>query len=182
MARRPIFRQRAVEAHLRRTEKDVVPRLISTPILVCFWILLAILAGGALLAWSVRVPAYVGASGVVLGRGAEAEGTGARTAAVLFVAPDQSTSVRAGRPVQVRIGSSGTSARGAIAKIERGIVGPDEARARYRIQGGPDVLTQPSTAVIVRLRRELPTARYGGSHVTAEIEVGRQRLLGLLPG
>jgi hypothetical protein len=171
-----------MEAHRRRTEKDVVPRLISTPILVCAWIVVATLAGSALLAWSVRVPVYVGASGVVLGRDAKIEGVGARTAAVLFVAPDQANSARAGQPVQLRLGSSGTSVLGAIAKVERGIVGPDEARARYRIQGGPDVLTQPSTAVIVRLRRELSTARYGGSHVTAQIDVGRQRLLGLLPG
>jgi hypothetical protein len=180
VAPRPIFRERAVEAHRRRTEKDIVPRLISTPILVCFWILLAILAGGALLAWSVRVPAYVGASGVVLERSGETGGARTRTAAVLFVAPDQSSSIRPGRPVRVRIGSSGTSARGAIAKVEHGVVGPDEARARYRIHGGADVLTQPSTAVIVRLRHELPTARYGGSHLTAQIEVGRQRLLELL--
>jgi hypothetical protein len=180
VARRSIFRQRAVEAHRRRTEKDVVPRLISTSILLCFWMLLAILAGGALLAWSVRVPAYVGASGVVLGRSGEIGGAGARTAAVLFVATDQSTSIRPGQPVRVQIASSGT-ARGAIAKVERGLIGPDEARARYRIHGGADVLTQPSAAVIVRLRPELPTARYGGSHLTAQIEVGRQRLLELLP-
>jgi hypothetical protein len=180
VAGRAIFRERAIEAHRRRTEKDVVPRLVSTPVLIGFWILFATLAGVALLAWSVRVPSYVGGSGVVLGRGAQSARADARTAAVLFVAPDESTSVRAGRPVELRLASSGTSARGAVEKVERGVVGPDEARARYRLQGATDVLAQPSTAVIVRLRGEMPTARYGGSHVTARIEIGRRRVLALL--
>src|SRR5438067_11520795 len=36
---RTIFRQSAIAAYKRGMEKDVVPRLISWPIIVCFWLL-----------------------------------------------------------------------------------------------------------------------------------------------
>jgi hypothetical protein len=178
VADRAIFRDSAIQAYRRGTTKDIVPRLTSRPAIACLWLLLAVLVAAAAVAWSVRVPAYVGAQGVILGAG---HGSGT-TAAVLFLPPDQSARMRAGQPVHARIGSSGPSVLGAVARVEPGVIGPDTARARYRFQPGADLVRQPWRVVIVRLRQPLAPAAYGGSVLTAQVETGSQRLLALFPG
>jgi hypothetical protein len=167
-AGRQIFRESALRAYRQRTEKDVVPRLISTPIMTAGWLLLATLVGVAVLAWSLRVPTYVSASGVLT--------TGQD--AVVFVAPDDAAAVRAGRAVRGRIGSSGEPVRGSVVAVATRAIGPDAARRRYRLT---DVIDEPAVAVAVRLDHTLPSRRYAGSRFTAEVETGSERLLEVLP-
>jgi hypothetical protein len=169
---RTIFRESAVEAYRRRAQRDVVPRLVSTPIMVCSWLLLGALLAAAVLAWSVRVPAYVDATGVILARPA---------AAVVFVPPGRTAEIRAGQTARVRIGSDATSVPSVVAQVRRGLIGPDAARRRYGLAGTTE-LTEPSTSVLIRLRRSLSTTAYGGSRVTARLETGSQRLAALIPG
>jgi hypothetical protein len=182
VSERAIFRESALEAHRRRTETDIVPRLIARPIIVCFWILLGALVTAALIAWSVQVPTYVGASGVILGPSKQPHTVGGETAVALFLPPDQSAPLRVGQPVHVQIGSSGAYVRGDIATVEPGLIGPDAARERYGIEGGANLIAQPSIVVVVRLRRALSPATYGGSSLSARVELGSQRLLALFPG
>jgi hypothetical protein len=134
------------------------------------------------LAFSIRVPTYLGASGVILGPDEQLQPFGRGTAAALFVPPDQAARLRVGQPVHGQIGSLGTYVQGAVAKVEPGIIGPDAARNRYRLHDGSDVVTQPSGVAIVWLQETLPPTAYGGSRLTAQIETGSQRLLGLFPG
>ena len=181
MADRAIFRDSAIQAYQRGTIKDIVPRLTSRPVIACVWLLLAVLVAAAAAAWFVRVPAYVGGPGVILLTDAQA-GPGGGTAAALFLPPDQSAHMRAGQPVHAQIGSSGPSVLGAVALVEPGMIGPDAARARYRFDPGADVVRQPWSVVIVRLRQSLAPAAYGGSLLTARVEIGSQRLLSLFPG
>jgi hypothetical protein len=89
--------------------------------------------------------------------------------------------MRVGQPVHVLIGSSGPSASGAVAGIEPGVIGPDTARARYRFEPGAGLVRQPWTVVTVRLEQPLPPAVYGGSILTARVEIGSQRLLTFFP-
>ena len=182
VADRVIFRERAIQAYQRGTAKDIVPRLTSWPIIVCLWILLALLLATVAVTWSVRVPFYVGAQGVILGNGAQAVPSGGRTAAALFLPPDQSAGIRVGQPVHAQIGSSGPSASGGVTRVEPGVIGPDAARARYGFEPGADTVRQPWTVVIVRFGQSLPSAAYGGSLLTARVETGSQRLLALFPG
>jgi hypothetical protein len=164
-------------------EKDVVPRLISWPIVVCVWLLLGVLMAAGLLAWYVQVPTYVDGSGVILARGDKLQPAGGDTGAVVFLPADQATRVRVGLPVHVQIGSVGAYVGGTIAHVELGPTSPDTLRKRYRLNGrGSVLITQPSTVVIVRLGRTLPAAVYAGSLLTAKVEIGSQRLLALFPG
>jgi hypothetical protein len=182
VADRVIFRESAIQAYRRGTTKDIVPRLTSRPIIGCLWLLLAVLVATAGVAWSVRIPAYVGAQGVIL-QGHSQAGPGAgRTAAALFLPPDQSAQLRAGQPVHARIGSSGVSVLGAVARVEPGVIGPDTARAKYRFEPGADIVRQPWSVVIVRLTQSLPPAAYVGSLLMARVEIGSQRLLTFFPG
>lgn len=182
MPHRVIFRESAVQAYRRGTAKDIVPRLTFRPIIVCLWLLLAVLIAAAALAWSVRVPAYVSAQGTILPTDARAGPSGGTTEAALFLPVDQSAHVRVGRPVHAQIGSSGPSASGSVVRVEPGVIGPDTARAMYRFEPGADTVRQPWTVVIVRLEPSLRPSAYAGSLLTARVEAGSQRLLTLFPG
>ncbi|MFI7410234.1 hypothetical protein ACIBU0_16370 [Streptomyces sp. NPDC049627] len=182
MAQRVIFRENAIQAYRRGTAKDIVPRLTLRPVIVCLWLLLAVLIAAAALAWSIRVPAYVSAQGTILRGGAEAGPSGAATAAALFLPADQSVDVRVGQPVHGRIGSSGPSASGTVVRVEPGVTSPDSARAKYRFEPAADTVRQPWKVVIVRLEQPLPPATYDGSFLTARLQTGSQRLLTYFPG
>ena len=183
MPERTIFRQSAIMAYKRGMEKDVVPRLISWPIIVCLWLLLAVLIAAAFLAWYVQVPIYVGGSGIILAQGDRLQPASGDMVAVVFLPPDQSAHMRVGLPVNVQIGSAGVHVQSTIAKVEPGITSPDAARKRYRLDSaGALLITQPSIVVIIKLGTTLPATSYTGSLLSARVETGSQRLLALLPG
>ena len=178
-----IFRERALMAYRRGREKDVVPRLISWPIIVCLWLLLGVLIAAGFLAWYVQVPTYVDGSGIILGRGDMLQPADGEPVAVVFLPPHQSAHMRVGLPADIQIGSAGVHVRGTIARVEPGITSPTAARKRYRLDStGALLVTQPRIVVIIRLGTTLPATAYAGSLLTAKVEVGFQRLLTLLPG
>jgi hypothetical protein len=180
---RTIFRQSAITAYKRSMEKDVVPRLISWPIIVGLWLLLGVFIGAGFFAWYVQVPTYVDGSGIMLARRAPLQSADGETAAVVFLPPHQAAHVRVGLPADVQIGAAGVHVRGTVAKVEPGIMSPDAARTGYQLDGaGALLMTQPSVVVLVRLGTTLPATAYAGSLVTAKVEIGSQRLLALLPG
>ena len=182
VADRSIFRETAVEAYRRRATKDVLPRLTSWPAIVFGWVLILLLGAAAVLAWSIRVPAYIGAEGLIVSGEDQAQDSGSQTSAALFVPADQSGDLRVGQPVHARIGSTDTSVAGAVTRIEPDVVGPDAAKERYGVGDWADVVTQPSRVVIVRLRQVLSPTAYEGTRLTAQVEVGSQPLLALFPG
>ena len=178
-----IFRQSAITAYKRATEKADVPRLISWPIIVCLWLLLGVLLAAGFLAWYVQVPTYVNGSGIILARGDMLQPAYGQMVAVVFLPPDQATHLRVGQPVDVQTGSAGPLVQSTIAQVKPGITSPDAARQRYRLDGMSALLiTQPSTVVIIKLGTTLPASAYAGSPCTARVETGSQRLLALLPG
>ena len=179
MPERSIFRQTAIEAYRRGGEKDVIPRLVSRPITVCRWLLLAVLIAAVALAWWVRVPTFVQAPGVILGP-VEDQALGPQTVAVLLLPPDSATQVGVGRPVRLQAGSSGTDTRGAVTAVEPGVLTPETARQRFPALG-PDLVMQPSVVVRVRMDGP-PSGSAAGTRITAQVETGAQRLIALLPG
>jgi hypothetical protein len=181
MSPRTIFRERAIEEYRRRREKDIVPRLVSKPIILCAWILLGVLVGATVIAWSVRVPTYLSASGLIVGPGA-LQPANDEPVAVLFVPPVQSSEVRVGRPVKMQIGSSDTYTQGAVAKVEPAAISPEAARKRYQLDAGSDLITQPSVVATVRIEQAPSSTAYAGSRITAQVSSGSQRPLALVPG
>jgi hypothetical protein len=163
--------------------KDVVPRLISWPIIVCLWLLLGVFVAAGFLAWYVHVPTYVDGSGIILAQEDMLQPANGEVVALVFLPPDQSAHVRVGLPADVQIGAAGIHVRGPIAQVEPDIMSPEAARKRYRLDGvGALLITQPSVVVIIRPDTTLQAAVYDGSLVTAKVETGSQRLLALLPG
>ena len=186
MPEKTIFRQSAIMAYKRRMEKDVVPRLISWPLIVCLWLLLGVLLAAGLFAWFAQVPIYVSGSGIMLASGASADTLQSEygnMVAIMFLPPEQSAQIRAGQPVDMQIGSTSMHIQGRIAQVEPGITSPDAVRQRYGLNGASALLiTQPSIVAIIKLDPALSSTAYAGSLLTARVETGSQRLIALLLG
>ncbi len=183
MPEKTIFRQSAITAYRRNLKKDVVPRLISWPVLLCLWLLLAALLIAGFFAWYAQVPTYVNGSGVILARGDMLQPVYDKTVALVFLPPQQSAQVHAGQSVDIQVGSSGFHVQSTIAQVEPGITSPEAARQIYGLNGTDGLLiTQPSVVAIIKLGNALPATAYAGSPLTARVETGSQRLITLLFG
>jgi len=164
-------------------EKDVLPRLISWPIIACLWGLLGILLTAGFFTWYAQVPTYVSGSGIVLAQGDTLQPAYGETMAIVFLPPDQSAHLRAGQPVDLQIGSTTTHVQSTIARVEPGIISPNAARQRYQLVGtGALIISQPSIVAIINLGAALPNTAFAGSLLNARVETDTQRLLTLLLG
>src|SRR6059058_836109 len=99
-------------AYKRGMEKAIVPRLISWPIVVCFWLLLGVLIAAGFLAWDVQVPTYVDGPGIILAGVDMLQLDDGEMVAVVFLSPDQAAHVRVGLPVNVQIGAADVYGKG----------------------------------------------------------------------
>jgi hypothetical protein len=182
VASRSIFRESALAAYRRNTTRDVLPRLTSWPLVICSWLVLAALLAGAALAWTVQIPAYVAASGVVLDQQHTPTALSQAAVAVLLLPQQQAARLRPGQSVSAQLGTSGPAVDGRVAEVEPGLVAPDTARERYGFSGYPGGLEEPAAAVVVAITGSGTAAEYAGSHVAARIRVGSHRLLSFVPG
>ncbi|HEX5533996.1 MAG TPA: hypothetical protein VFX33_09680 [Actinomycetales bacterium] len=177
MANRSIFRESALEAYRRSTTHDVLPRLTSWPLIAFAWVMLGGLLAAAVLAWSLRVPAFVDVSGVVLDPEHRA-GLAQEGGAALFVPEQQQSRVRPGQMLHGDIG--GTAVQGVVVTVQPQLIGPYAARQRFGLPTDSNAVDKPAAAVIVRLA-PAPPASYDGSRMSGRIQVGSQRLLSFVP-
>jgi hypothetical protein len=101
--------------------------------------------------------------------------------AVFFLPPVQAQSLHAGMPINLNISSSGQHINSQITNIVPGVMTPAALRSFFHLENISLSITQPSRIVVVKLDNALAT-RYVGSLVTANLQVGSQRLISFLPG
>lgn len=174
MSKRGIFRNKALKYYQQSQERDILPRIVAPPVFLFLWVLLGLLLASTALAWLVRVPTNVTGSGVVLEQ-KQAPSNASGAVAALFLPATSSGLVRPGQPVQVQIGSDTLTAT--ILTVESGVKSPSEIRATYA-----QVIAGPSVVVLIGLGSGISTQVYAGSLVQAQVQVGSQRVLSLLPG
>jgi tetratricopeptide (TPR) repeat protein len=179
-SRPPIFRESALAAYRRGMSKDVLPRLTSRPLIVCSWLLIATFITAAVLAWSVRVPIYLTAAGMILEQQDADPADGGRLAA-LFLPPDQSARVHVGQPVRAQITSPEIYVNGTVAQIEGSPINANAA-AQYGLAGDHQVVGHPTGVVIVRFGGTMPPTIVDRTRLTAQVQIGSQRILALVPG
>jgi hypothetical protein len=178
----PLFRAEALEHYARSREKTVLPRFVSPPVFLCCWLLLGLLALSTALAWLVKVPISITASGVLLPASLVGQASANGPAALLFVPADPSPALPVGQTVTMRVALTGTPLTGAIARVLPGVVTPQSARQRYALAGDQAlVITQPSVVVQVTLGPELPADVPPGSVISAQMSVGSVSLLSFFP-
>jgi hypothetical protein len=186
----PIFRNNAVKHYMQSREKSTLPRFINLPIALFLWILLALLLVSAALAWYKEIPVYLTAPGIVLNESHQqsqktAEAAVAAAAAVatvaIFLPQNQGNKVNIGSYVRMQLDNTGVVLKGRVTDIKP-TMSPYALLQRYGLDGRYALLiTKPSMVVFVQLKT-ISSTMYAGSMVTADVEVGSQRIISLLPG
>jgi hypothetical protein len=101
--------------------------------------------------------------------------------AVLFFPPAQVHTLHIGTPIHLHIGPSDKQLNNKIASIEPNAMSPVALRSLFHLENYPLFITQPVAVVMVKLDPAFATA-YAGSTLTADVQVGSQSLVSLLPG
>jgi hypothetical protein len=175
-----IFRENAVKAYLQGRDKDTLPHFISLPVALILWVLIALVfvAGG--LAWSAKIPVFVAGTGIVLYESGYPQND-RRAVALVFLPPEQASRLYVGLPVRIQLGASGPEVVSKIAGVEPRVISPYVACRAYGLDANcAALITRPAVVALVKLE-SLSSATYAGSILTAEVEVGSQRIISLLP-
>lgn len=208
----PLFRSNAMKHYMQGREKHTVPRFISLPIMILLWALLALFLASGAFVWSEQVPTYVTTQGIVVvesatqSSGKPVSATGKQVPvtgksvpvrgksvpvtgetilptamAVLFFPPAQVHNFHIGTPIHLHVGSSNRQLSDQVTGIEPSAMSPAVLRSRFHLENYPLSITQPVAVVMVKLDPAFATA-YAGSTLTADVQVGSQSLISLLPG
>ena len=179
---RSIFRESAIRKYLQKQEQSVLLRVTRPPILLIIWIILFFLLGAGGLAWSIQVPTWAHGQGLVT-RQEEAGQAESRVVVVLFFAANYLVDLHAGQPAIVSIGSAASRLQGRVTSVGTSAINPDEARSRFNLQGGLAlIITGPSIPVVISIESTVSLLMYAGSLCDAQVQIGVQSVLSLLPG
>lgn len=177
---RTIFRSGAVEAYMHARAQTVLPRFIAPPAPLCLWLLLGCLFTVSGLAWLAHVPVYRNGIATVVNSEGEDE-----KLVVVFFPPESKSEMRAGQNLSLKLDPAGPPLLRTIAAIEPGILSPADARKKFNLDDATARTYQsPAAVVIARLGKPsetLPASAYEGIVVEAQVEIGSQRLITLLP-
>ncbi|HTK06760.1 MAG TPA: hypothetical protein VL485_06310 [Ktedonobacteraceae bacterium] len=177
-----IFREGALKKYTERREPDVLLRLVAPPTFLFLWILLFLFLCAGVLAWSIHVPTYSIGQGILVEQG-NSQQNSHQLEAALFVPAGQYASLHKGQFVKLSIGPSALSLNGVIDTVDTRVISPQEARSRFNLQGQlAQLVTGPAVVVFVRLASVASANSYAGSVCSAQIQIGSQSILSLLPG
>ena len=178
---RSIFRREAVRRYIEGKEKIVLPRLVAPHTFAYLWFLLGLLGVSCLIAWFTRVPVYATGSAVVIRWKDRSTKEGIVVAA--FFSPQHLSSLQVAQKLFLRFEASDRLSR-AILTVESEIISPDAIQKQFALNSQiAQKITQPAAVVIAQLEPlpVVPASAYLGSIGRAEIEVGSQRVVSLLP-
>jgi hypothetical protein len=195
-SRRPLFRESALKQYMQRREKDILPRLVSTPVFAGLWLLLCVVIGlGLLVSWG-KVPIFASGLGVIQMQAAQGQqnhngqnpGKGMTmhpatqgTSEVLVVLPAFFRSeVHVGQLVWVQTSVNGPQITGRIDAVDPTVNAPGSVQPQYAQSGIASLFTQPSIVVRVKLNDALPHAT--ANLVRVRVQIGSRRVISLLPG
>jgi hypothetical protein len=134
-----IFRQEAVR-HRYGGEQPVLPRFVSTTVLISLWLLTALLAVGGIAAWSTPLRVPISGVAVVIG---------GRTV-VAFLSAHSGSHLRIGQTMHLS-DDGGQVLSTPIVSIDPEVVSPEVACRRYRLdQGIAQAIRGPAAVAIAR--------------------------------
>ena len=178
--RRQIFRQHAIQQYIQSGAKDTLPKTISPFTFTLWWILLLLTLLIGLFIWSIPIPYYAYAPGIVLGQQLLSHPTHGAQVLVFFPASARSRLHR-GQPVLVRMEVDGLQIAGHLEHITSQPLTPEEIGNRYALSA--DQLQALPPAIIigtVRLHQRRLLQRYIGSSVRVQYQEGTRHILSLL--
>lgn len=173
----PVFRRNALEHYLQGQEKDTVPRFINAPLALVMWLLLGIVLVTCIVSWYQEVPLYNAGAGIVL-----KQITSDQSNVVVFVPWSPALQPRVGQTVSLSVGTSSQQITGTIAQVNLKAQSPATLCQQFELMAGcPLLIRQPSIFILVQAQA-LPTERYAGAIVIANVQTGSQRMLSFFPG
>jgi hypothetical protein len=179
-SRQPLFRPQALQRYAQSREKAILPRLVAPPVFLCCWLLLGLFLLATLLAWQAQAPVYQNVSGALLDAAPSDQPTPQGTQALLFV-PAPAPELHVGTALTLQITLTGEPFTGTIAALLPGVLTPDQARQQYHLTDDLALLvTRPSVVVQVHTAA-LPADAVAGLSLSAQLPVGEQSVLSLLP-
>lgn len=182
---RSIFRQRAIDKYMQRREINVILRLVSPRMFTFLWILLLLTVAAGGLVWSIQEPIMVQGKGIVA-MPKTAAGTKAQGIVVLLLfSPDQQANLKVGQPVTINITTPTATItfNTAIRTIETGVMSPVAINTQLNLQQTlAPTISGPSIVAIAPVEPMSLAQTYLGSQVQAQVQIGSQSALSMLPG
>jgi len=180
---RSIFRKRAIEKYMQRREMHVILRLVSPRMFVFLWMLLLLSVGAGVLVWSIQEPIVVQGKGVVVQQKDKNVKTGQRIVVLLLLPPDQQANLKVGQAVTISIASTNISFNSTIENIEAGVMSPAAISTQLNLQLPlAQTISGPSIVATTSVEPMSLAQTYLGSQCQAQVQIGSQSALSLLPG
>jgi hypothetical protein len=180
--KRPLFRDHALQHYIQKREIDVLPQIVSPPIFLFIWLVLALLLLAGLLAWLSRVPTYAYGNGVVSTSDQRIDVQHNRFDALVFVPATESGQWHQGLASTVQIGSSGQSFNSIVMQKDPVVYSPQQAQSHYNLSCNvAQALTGPTVALHMRVMVPAGAHVQSGTSLHAQAQVGSQRVLTLFP-
>lgn len=173
-----IFRRKAWEAYIGKQEQAVLPRFVTPPVFLCYWILFVLLGGAAITAWHIDVPIYVSGSGVLQEQSVSSTTGRHKMTALIFLTINAPAIIQKGVLIHLQVGKGGPNGNGQVEHIEPNLTSPQDVRRRYHLNAtAASLITEPVIVVLASVAPSLADPRYEGSFMSARVPVGTQHLL-----
>jgi hypothetical protein len=176
MTGRSIFRNKAMQHYLQSREKTILPLFVAPPVFAFYWLLLGIFLMSGLIAWFGQVPLYATGPGLISAQSTSVNQNNEQAIALIFLPASSSLRPQPGWSALVQVGLTGPPLNGTVDTIKPGVLSPSEVQKQYSLKVLTSVIVV-SVKLGVQVARNLDT----GSPVSAQIQVGSQRLLALFP-
>lgn len=182
---RSIFRDDAVRRYIESREQSVLPRLVSPQIFLYLWTLLGLIAITSTIAWFAKIPVYASGAAVVTNWQSQAEGMGKEPVVAVFLPPQYLSRLRPKQKLFLKFAGMGERFSWTILTVDSEIRSPDSIQKQFALSpSAAQAITQPVVVAIARWEiapKQLSANVYLGSLGRAEVEIGSQQAISLLP-
>jgi hypothetical protein len=180
-AKRAIFREEALQHYKKRNSRDVLPRYISPPVFRAFWVFVLLCFSLLLVAWNIRLPLYLNGVAVVISAQQTPYQDQAGLFALVLFSPAQTSHLHQGMSVSLLLPGGSQAVQEDLANTPA-LLSPQEVRATYHLDSHLSLLVEQPALVGVLLLRPAELSRLEtGALFQAQVQVGSQSLLALLP-
>jgi hypothetical protein len=176
MANRSIFRNKAVQHYIQSREKTILPLFVAPPVFAFYWLLLGIFLMSGFIAWFGQIPLYANGPGLISAQNTSVNQDNGQVIALIFLPADSSARPQPGWSALVQVGPTGPQINGTVDTIKPGVLSPGEVQKQYAFKVFTSVIV-----VSVKLGVQATSDLSAGSPVSAQIQIGSQRLLALFP-
>jgi hypothetical protein len=182
---RAIFREDAIRRYIESREKAVLPRLVSPQIFSYLWVLLGLIAASSAIAWFAKIPIYASGTAIVTRWQNQSKDMGKEPIVVIFLPPQYLSRLRPQQRLFLKFAGMDDRISWTILSVDSKIHSPDSIQRKFDLSpSSAQAIAQPVIVAIARWE-ETPTQLladvYLGSLGRAEVEIGSQRAISLLP-